>query len=153
MAWLYSVASSLGTVTELVSRGRWANHNQHTIEEGTIDFYKMAVMLNEFGKSTNVDNTITFIINMPNGYDPLDLVSAHSVNFNKIQVTIPTYYKWIVSNSIKGERDRTFHIWLEGTDKKRFTVYAKMNNSMQICKSRLDTLYSNIVDDLPKVII
>lgn len=141
MAWLYSVASSLGTVTELVSRGRWANHNQHTIEEGTVDFYKMAVMLNEYGKYSESENTTTFILNTPEGFRSL-----------KKQVTIPTYFRWIVQRPNPGERDRTFHIWLEGTDKKKFTVYAKMDKSMQICKARLDEKYAFITDDSPKTI-
>ena len=151
MAWLYSVASSLGAVTELVSRGRWANHNQHTIEEGTVDFYKMAVMLNECGKYSSGENTTTFILDTPSGFDPLDLVSSHSINFTKQQVTIPTYYKWMVPNSKYGERDRAFHIWLEGTDKKKFVIYAKMEKSMQICKARLDERYDDITDS-PKII-
>ena len=143
MAWLYSVASSLGTVTEFVSRGRWANHYQHTIEEGTIDFYKMAVMLNEYGKYSN-ENTTTFIIDTPGGFDPLDLVNAHSLNFVKQQVTIPTYYRWTVKGSDPSERDRTFHIWLEGTEKKKFSIYAKMERSVQVCKARLEEEYNYI---------
>lgn len=152
MSWLYSVASGLGTVAELASRGRWANHNQHTIEEGTIDFYKMAVMLNDYGKYSYNENTTTFIINPPDGFDPLDLVSAKSVHFSKQQVTIPTYYKWSVQSYTKGERDRTFHIWLEGTEKKKFTVYAKMDKSVQVCKARLDERYAYITDDTQKFI-
>jgi hypothetical protein len=144
MSWLYSVASSLGTVSELVSRGRWANHNQHTIEEGTIDFYKMAVILDYYSEYAS-ENTTTFILDIPNGFDP-------KAKFKKQQVTVPTYYRWMVQNPIPGDRDRTFHIWLESGEKKKFTIYAKMDKSIQVCKTRLDERFAYITDDSPKII-
>lgn len=129
MAWLYSVASSLGTVTELASRGRWANHNQHIIEEGTTDFYKTAVMLNEYGK--NDVNTTTFILK------PVE-------DFEQMQVTVPSYYKWLVPGPHPGERNRTFHVWLENGEKRKFLIYAKMDNSFRVYKHRLEECYAYI---------
>lgn len=169
MSWLYSLATSLpGPLVTLGSKGRWINHNQHFIEEGTMDFYKMAVMLNEYGKYDK-SNSTTFIIELPDlndsdvEYDtdptisePIIRVSEKTKKKQRMQVTIPHYYRWEVDNPVKGEVDifgekklrRTFHVWLEQEGKKKkFTIYAKMDNSVRICKEQLDERYAFFTRD------
>lgn len=130
MAWITSLASGMGSFADLISKGRWANHNQHILEDGTTDFYKMAIILNH--KKNDESNTVTFILDPP------------TLDFGKCQVTVPIYYRWEVY--VSNERaERTFHIWLDNTSKKRFLVYAKMENSIRICKIKIDEAYSEIM--------
>lgn len=152
MSWFYSLATSLpGPLVTLGSKGRWLNHNQHFIEEGTVDFYKMAVMLNEYGRYDK-SNSTTFIIELPDLSDDPDIVAKKQ----RMQVTIPHYYRWEIENPIKNEVDifgekklrRTFHIWLEQEGKKKkFSIYAKMDNSINVCKEMVDERYEFFTND------
>jgi len=168
MSWLYSLATSLpGPLVSLGSKGRWINHNQHFIEEGTMDFYKLAVMLNEYSRFDK-SNSTTFILELPDlddsdvEYDTDPIIRVSELKNEKIkkrqrmQVTVPHYFRWEVDNPVKGEVNifgekkirRTFHIWLEQEGKKKkFTIYAKMNNSIRICKEQLDDRYAFFTRD------
>lgn len=168
MSWLYSLATSLpGPLVSLSSKARWINHNQHFIEEGTMDFYKMALMLNEYSRFDK-SNSTTFILELPNlddsnvEYDTEPIIRVSELKNENIkkrqrmQATIPHYFRWEVDNPVKDEVDifgekklkRTFHVWLEQEGiKKKFIIYAKMDNSIRICKEKLDERYTFITTD------
>jgi hypothetical protein len=129
MEWLYPSFIStllLKPITNVVSTTRWIAHTKYEIEEGSLTFYKLSLIINIDGTSHLSSGATTFILKYDNC---------------KNEVTLPYYYRWEVDNEKENERKRTFHIWFSGDHRKKFIVYTKMPNAIDIFNKRLATRY------------